>query len=136
MSDALAPANNRRVFRRLLKMLRPFWGWIVLGAGLLLIAAPCELFPALAWGFITDDIVLRIPRTPWLHKWFSFNGRITDRFHLLLSATSWMFVLYLIGEFFETLEQWILNRAAQRFILGFRNRVYHKLQSQSLGYLQ
>src|SRR5207248_4336893 len=41
-----------------------------------------------------------------------------------------------IGEFFETLEQWILNRAAQRFILGFRNRVYHKLQSQSLGYLQ
>src|SRR5690349_19458256 len=120
---AKASADNRRVFRRLLKMLRPFWGWIALAAGLLLIAAPCELFPAMAWGFITDDIVLKNPRSPWMGKWFSFNGRLHDRLHLLLSATTWMFVIYLIGEFFETLEQWILNRAAQRFILGFRNRV-------------
>ena len=29
-----------------------------------------------------------------------------------------------------------MNRVAQKFILGFRNRVYHKLQSQSLAYLQ
>jgi ABC-type multidrug transport system fused ATPase/permease subunit len=30
----------------------------------------------------------------------------------------------------------VLNRVAQRFILSFRNDVYHKLQSQSLAYLQ
>src|SRR2546430_4657257 len=29
-----------------------------------------------------------------------------------------------------------MNRVAQKFIFNLRNRVYHKLQSQSLGYLQ
>ena len=59
-----------------------------------------------------------------------------DRFALLVSAVTWLFVVYLIGEVLGTLDTWILNRVAQKFILGFRNRVYHKLQSQSLGYLQ
>ena len=45
-------------------------------------------------------------------------------------------MIYLIGEVLSTLESWILNRVAQKFMLTFRNQVYHKLQSQSLGYLQ
>ncbi len=128
--------DQSRVFRRLLGLLRPYRGKIALAIVFLLIAAPCELFPAIAWGFITDDIVLDKPRAPLLRWWFSFGGTITNRFELLLSAVAWMFVVYLIGETFETLENWVLNRVAQRFILGFRNQVYHKLQSQSLGYLQ
>src|SRR5438874_2437287 len=129
-------ASNKAVFRRLLHMLRPHRGMIVLGTFFLLIAAPCELFPAVAWKYITDDIVLQKNTAPLLTRWFSFDGLITSRFWLLISATAWMFIVYLIGETFETLEGWVLNRVAQRFILSFRNLVYHKLQSQSLSYLQ
>jgi ABC-type multidrug transport system fused ATPase/permease subunit len=69
-------------------------------------------------------------------KWFSFGGHIHNRFSLLLSSVIWLFIVYLVGEVFGTLESWLLNRVAQKFILGFRNEVYQKLQSQSLGYLQ
>src|SRR5437762_9547708 len=121
MSETAHPgASNAAVFRRLLRMLRPHWGMIALGTFFLLIAAPCELFPAIAWKYITDDIALQKNTTPWMSRWFSFNGVITNRFGLLISATAWMFVVYLVGETFETLEGWVLNRVAQRFILGFR----------------
>src|SRR5437867_2102565 len=123
------PDGTSPVFRRLLLLLRPYWRVIALGVVLLLIAAPCELFPAIAWKFIADDIALNKSTSPWLHHWFSFAGHVHTRLALLVSATIWMFVVYLIGETFETLEQWVLSRAAQRFILSFRNRVYHKLQS-------
>src|SRR5438552_8374021 len=134
MSDA--SSNNSEIFRRLVKMLRPHWPMIGLGTFFLLIAAPCELFPAIAWKYITDDIALQKNTAPLMTQWFSFGGLIASRFGLLISATCWMFVVYLIGETFETLEGWVLNRLAQRFILTFRNDVYHKLQSQSLSYLQ
>jgi ABC-type multidrug transport system fused ATPase/permease subunit len=135
-APARAPVPGQKVFRRLLGMLRPYWFMIAIGVVLLLIALPCELFPAIAWKYITDDIALQKHTSPWLTKWFSFNGALQGRLALLISATAWMFIVYLIGETFETLENWVLNRVAQRFILGFRNRVYHKLQSQSLAYLQ
>jgi ATP-binding cassette subfamily B protein len=132
----VGPADNSRVFRRLLWTVRPYWGAIALGAFLVVLAAPCELFPAVVWKFITDDIALNNPTSPWLRAWFGFRGLISGRFGLLISATAWMFVIYLLSETLETIEQWVMNRAAQRFILEFRNRVYHKLQSQSLSYLQ
>src|SRR4051812_24346010 len=94
----MAEADQRAVFRRLLRLFRPYRGTIALALVFLLIALPCELFPALAWGFITDDIVLKHPRSPWMSTWFSFNGRLTNPFRLLLSATAWMFGIYLIGE--------------------------------------
>ena len=53
-----------------------------------------------------------------------------------VSAVTWLFVVYLVGEVLGTLDTWILSRVAQQFVLDFRNRVYRKLQSQSLGYLQ
>jgi len=135
MSDE-RPKDKSGVFRRLLWTVRPYWGAIGLGAFLVLMAAPCELFPAVVWKFITDDIALNTPTSPWLRKWFSFGGAIQSRFHLLLSATAWMFVIYLMSEVLGAIESWVMNRAAQRFILQFRNQVYHKLQSQSLSYLQ
>jgi ABC-type multidrug transport system fused ATPase/permease subunit len=129
-------APKERIFSRLLGLLRPWWGWIALSAVLVIIAAPCELFPAIVWRFVTDDVVLNKNESPWLHHWFSFGGHFSSRYFLLFSSVTWLFVIYLFGETFETLQQYILNRVAQKFILGFRNRVYHKLQSQSLGYLQ
>lgn len=128
--------TGKQVFRRLLRMLRPFRTKILLGLLLLIVSSPCELFPAMVWRFVTDDIVLQSHTSPWLLGLFGFSGRITGRLGLLVSSTCWLLVIYLIGEVLGTLESWILNRVAQKFMLTFRNQVYHKLQSQSLGYLQ
>ncbi len=131
-------APTPRIFVRLLRLLRPYWGMIGLGLLLLVLGSPCELFPALVWKYVTDDLILagRSRPTPVLPYLFSFNGAITGKFHLLFSAMGWLLVVYLIGEVFGTLSNNVMQRVAQKFILLFRNRVYHKLQSQSLGYLQ
>ena len=100
MSEMVKPSGptNAQVFRRLMWMLRPHWPMIALGTFFLLVAVPCELFPAIAWKYITDDIALQKNTSPLLTQWFSFGGLITGRFGLLLSATAWMFIVYLIGE--------------------------------------
>jgi ATP-binding cassette subfamily B protein len=133
------PASYRTappVFRRLLGLLRPYYRRIGLGLFLLILSTPGELFPAIVWRFVTDDIVLQHNTSPLLRTWFSFNGHITNRLPLLISSVSWMFFVYLLAETMETIEGWLLQRVAQSFILGFRNDVYKKLQSQSLAYLQ
>ena len=135
--DYRTPADpNSRVFLRLLRLLRPYYGQIVIGLVLLILSTPGELFPALVWRFVTDDIVLQKGGSPLLRAWFSFGGSIAGRFPLLLSSVTWMFIVYLASEVMGTIETWLLNRVAQSFILGFRNDVYRKLQSQSLAYLQ
>ncbi|MGH7178093.1 MAG: ABC transporter ATP-binding protein [Tepidisphaeraceae bacterium] len=141
MSDSAAGTqpdgySATRVFLRLLRLLRPYSPTIVLAISLLLLAAPCELFPAMVWRYVTDDIVLQNSTSPWMHWWFSFGGRIDGRFSLLASSLGWLMAVYLVGEALGTLDSWLLNRVAQRFIFDFRNTVYHKLQSQSLSYLQ
>ena len=130
--------TSSRVFARLVCMLRPHYPMIALGLGLLLLSVPGELFPALVWKYVTDDLILgaRGGPTPVLPNWFSLGGRLHDKIHLLISSLVWLFVLYECGEVFGTLSTNVMNRVAQKFILGFRNRVYHKLQGQSLGYLQ
>src|SRR5688572_27584925 len=130
------PSDSGRVCLRLLSMLRPYRAMIALGIGLLVLSAPCELFPAVVWKFVTDDIVLKNNQSPWMWRWFSFGGAIESRYVMLFSAVCWLLLIYLIGELLGTLDTWILNRVAQRFILSFRNRVYNKLQHQSLAYLQ
>lgn len=125
------------VFRRLLGELRPQWGKVGVGVGLLFLAAPCELFPAMAWMYATDVIVLgKVEEHPWLHGLFSLGGTLEGWGQLLVSTLVILFVVYLMGEVLETLSNNLMQRVAQRFILDFRNRVYRKLQSQSLGYLQ
>ncbi|MBC8106045.1 MAG: ABC transporter ATP-binding protein [Anaerolineae bacterium] len=128
--------TSKQVFWRLLKMLRSYWGMIALGVTFLLVSLPAELFPAMVWRYVVDDLALQMSTAPWLHFFFSFNGAINDRIALLFSALGWLFGIYLFGELFSTLDTWVLNRVAQRFILELRNRVYGKLQSQSLSYLQ
>lgn len=127
-----------RIFLRLLRLLRPQWGLIGTALVLLLISLPGELFPGLVWMYVTDGLVLDRPSrsSQWLGMLFSFDGLITNRFALLLSAVTWMFGVYVVGEALGTISSNLMQRAAQKFILGFRNRVYDKLQLQSLGYLQ
>jgi ABC-type multidrug transport system fused ATPase/permease subunit len=136
MSEEVVKTDTKGVFSRLMRMLRPHYGAIFLGLVLLILSGPCEIFPGLVWKFVIDDIVTQKSHTPFFHPWFSFGGRIGDRMTLLASSICWMFAVYLAGEILQTIQQNLMNRVAQKFIFTLRNRVYHKLQSQSLGYLQ
>lgn len=139
MSESISNPGSKvespPVFLRLLRLLRPHYPAIVVGLVLLILSTPCELFPALVWKYVTDDLVLS-HRTPVLATLISLQGAVHGKIALLLSAMVWLFVIYVIGEVMGTASNNLMNRVAQKFILYFRNRVYHKLQSQSLGYLQ
>ena len=137
MSEEAAKPDTKGVFPRLMRMLRPHYGAIGMGLVLLLLSGPCEIFPAQVWKFVVDDIVLeKKNESPILHDWFSFHYRVQGRMALLVSSIGWLFAIYLFGEVLQTIQQNLMNRVAQKFIFNLRNRVYHKLQSQSLGYLQ
>src|SRR5207247_480227 len=129
---------SRRIFRRLLLRLRPHWGSIALAVVLLLLSSPAELFPGMTWMYVTDQLILNDhTRAVWiLHRLFSFNGLLTGKIHLLFSAICWMFVSYVSSEVFGTLSTYLMSIVAQKFTRTMRNQVYHKLQCQSLAYLQ
>src|SRR3954471_9244104 len=86
---AVDPAG--KVFRRLLRLLRPYYGLLTLGILLLIGGAPGELFPALGWKYANDALVLpgHAQQPPVLPSLFSFNGRITGTFQLLVSSLCW-----------------------------------------------
>lgn len=132
------PTQSARILLRLFKLLRPYWPMIGIGLLLLILSTPCELFPALIWKYVTDDLILagKYHPTPVLHTLISFGGHVQGKLSLLFWAMVWLFVVYALGEAMGTLSTNLMNRVAQKFILTFRNRVYHQLQSQSLGYLQ
>lgn len=130
------PRNASGTFIRLLGLLRPYWVSIATGLFLLMLAIPCELFPALVWKYVADHIILHRGDSPWLHSLFSLGDRIANPYALLASALLWLMAIYVLGEALETVEENLLARVAQKFIRRLRNDVYHKLQSQSLGYLQ
>jgi ABC-type multidrug transport system fused ATPase/permease subunit len=132
------PPIDTTVFRRLMRMLRPQAGVIAVALILLLLSMPGELFPGMIWMYVADHLV-RHQETGWsraIHFLVSFDGRITRWQPLLMSALGWLMGVYLMAEGFGTFSSNLMQRAAQKFILLLRNRVYHKLQSQSLGYLQ
>ncbi|MGA3067035.1 MAG: ABC transporter ATP-binding protein [Tepidisphaeraceae bacterium] len=125
------------VFRRLWGMLRPQWAWIALALVLLIISMPGELFPAFIWRYVVDDLIIKhTGGIDPVGSWISLHGRITDLFQLLLSALVWLFAVYALSLVASTFSTVILQRAAQKFVFTLRNQVYHKLQTQSLGYLQ
>jgi len=70
-----------------------------------------------------------------LPSFFSFGGRLDGWQKLLAAALLWLLAIYAVGEALGALSSNVMNRVAQKFILNFRNRVYEKIQSQSLGYL-
>src|SRR5689334_21034559 len=112
-------APKTRVFLRLLRLLRPYWPMLALGLLLLILATPCELFPAIVWRYVTDDVVLGLQTSPRLSRWFSLGGTLHGPFQLLASSIVWLVVIYSLGELLGTTTTWILNRVAQRFMLSF-----------------
>jgi ABC-type multidrug transport system fused ATPase/permease subunit len=137
MTDVIS-APKDAVFKRVLRLLRADYPTIALAVICLLLSLPAELFPGLTWMYVTDALVLEKPtRFSEVLGWlFSFNGRITDKLHLLFSSVAWMLAIYVFAETFETLATYLMSIVAQNFTLMMRNRVYEKLQTQSLAYLQ
>jgi len=139
VKDSSEPAktDTTKVFGRLTRMLRPHRGMIFVALALLLLSMPGELFPGMIWMYVVDHLI-RHDDTIWtrgLHFLISFNGRLHSWQALLASATLfWLPGIYVLAEAFGTISSNIMNRVAQRFILEVRNRVYRKLQSQSLSY--
>jgi ABC-type multidrug transport system fused ATPase/permease subunit len=137
--EAAPKTDTPKVYRRLLRMLRPYRGRIAIALVLLLLSMPGELFPGMIWMYVVDHLI-RHDDTGWtiaLHNLISFGGRLEGWKPLLFSATLlWLPGVYVLQEAFGTFSSNIMQRVAQRFILELRNKVYHKLQSQSLGYLQ
>src|ERR1700732_1204980 len=85
--------GSRRVFLRLLRLLRPHYRIIGLGLLLLILLTPCELFPALAWIYVADDLLGagHGKPTPVLSYLVSLGGSVHWSLWLLLSALIWMF---------------------------------------------
>lgn len=135
----MAPSNPHpeKVFRRLFGYLRPQRGALILAIVLMLAATPAELFPAMAWMYAADAIVQgHYNEHPWLHAFFSLGDTLSGWKALTISTLILLFLVYAIGELLGTYSNWMMQRIAQRFILDIRNRVYAKLQGQSLAYHQ
>ena len=124
------------VFRRLVGLLLPWRTTITFSVILLLISGLCEIFPAFVWKYVADDVAMNKPSSPMVSSIASIGGRITDPYMLLLSAVFWLLGIYIVGEVLGSIETNLLGRVTQKFILKLRNQVYHKLQMQSLSYLQ
>ncbi len=117
-------------------MLRPHRAVITFGLVLLLLSGPCELFPAIVWKFVVDDIALQKHTAPLFARIVSLNHAVSSRFGVLGMTLVWLAGIYVVGELLQTIQQNLMNRVAQKFIYRLRNQVYHKLQGQSLAYLQ
>ncbi len=104
------------IFKRFLPYLRPYMGAIIFSGICLLIATPCQLFHPLVWKFIVDDV-------------------ITDgKYEMLAPALGVMVIVHLIGYGLNAVRNYVLGKVGQNFIYDLRNRVYDKLQRQSMGY--
>jgi ABC-type multidrug transport system fused ATPase/permease subunit len=131
-----AGAPSRSVFRRLLSLLRPWRGTILLCIFMLTLGGLCEIFPAFVWKYVADDVAMKRPSSPMVAWLASFGGRVSNSYALIFWAVCWLLFIYIIGEILTTVQNNILSRITQKFILRLRTQVYHKLQTQSLGYLQ
>jgi ABC-type multidrug transport system fused ATPase/permease subunit len=104
------------VLRRLWPYIVPHRRWIVAGVVCLLIATPCQLFHPLVWKFVVDTVI--VGRHP---EW-------------LLPALGVMLVVHVSGAALSAARAYLLGVAGQNFIFDLRNRIYRKLQGQSLAY--
>ena len=134
----MTPGTSRNVFVRLLGLLRPYRARIVLGLVLLMASMPGEVFPAFAWMYVVDGLIKPEPgRIVTVVHWVvSFDGAIVSKIGLLVSTLVWMTAVYVVFEAIETLSGVVLQRTAEAFIRDLRQRMYARLQGQSLSWLQ
>ena len=101
--DASSTPHYTGVFRRLLGQLRPWRGTVILSVVMLLAGGIFELFPAFVWKYVADDLATGRPSSPMVSWMASLGGRVHNPYFLLLSAVTWLFIVYVVGETLVTL---------------------------------
>src|SRR5687767_6339865 len=107
---AYARSDNRPVFRRLLSLLRPWRGTILVCIAMLTLGGLCEIFPAFVWKYVADDVAMQRPSSPMVAWMASFGGRVSNPFALIFWAVCWLLFIYVIGEVLTTVQNNILSR--------------------------
>jgi ABC-type multidrug transport system fused ATPase/permease subunit len=111
-----ASTKNTSVFIRLLPYLKPHRKIIALGLILLLVSIPANNFHPIAWKAVVDEVITK--------------GNLS----LLIPWVLAMFVVQAIGTVLGTIRSNLLEKVGQRLVFDLRNRVYQRLQAQSLAY--
>lgn len=115
-SQASQPRANDGI-RRMLVGLRPYRRELLFGVGCLLISAPGRLFHPLVWMFVIDRVI----------------GKGETRY--LVPALLLMVGVQGASLALGACQDRLFERAGQKFIRDLRNRVFKKLNRQSMSYL-
>jgi ABC-type multidrug transport system fused ATPase/permease subunit len=110
------PPPSANVFPRLLPFLKPHAPTIAIGLVLLLISIPANNFHPIAWRGVVDDVIAK------------------RNYALLVPYLAAMFAVQAVGTVLGAVRSNLLEKVGQRFVFDLRNRVYQRLQAQSLAY--
>ncbi|GAB4451498.1 MAG: ABC transporter ATP-binding protein [Armatimonadaceae bacterium] len=108
--------QSQNVFWRLLPYLKPHAKTVALGLALLLISIPANNFHPIAWKAIVDEVI----------------GK--RQLELLIPWVAAMFVVQALGTVMGAVRSNLLEKVGQRLVFDLRNKVYRRLQLQSLAY--
>lgn len=103
--------------KKILSALVPYRGDLLKGFGCLLVSSPGRLFHPLVWMFVIDRVIGK--------------GDI----HFLAPALILMVSVQGVSLALGACQDRLFERAGQQFIRDLRNRVFKKLNRQSMGYL-
>jgi len=102
---------------RLLGELRPYRRQLIAGLSCMILAAPANVFHPFVWMFVVDDVLTK------------------GKTHLLVPALLVMIGVHACAIFLGAVQERLFERVGQSFVSDLRNRVYAKLNRQSLGYM-
>jgi ABC-type multidrug transport system fused ATPase/permease subunit len=115
MSESKPKRDDVKV-RRILRDLKPYRGLLIGGFVLLILTAPASVFHPLVWKFVTDDVLI--------------GGHID----WLVPALAVMLAVQVTALVLGAWRDRLFARAGQRFVKDLRNRLYQKINRQSVRY--
>lgn len=105
-------------FLRLVRLLRPYWRQVTLGAIAMIGVTLLRLAPPLFHKQIIDEVVI---------------NRAVDQLPILVAG---LVAIYAAQHLFSAVRLYIMHVLGERFILDLRIRLYEHLQKLSLGYFE
>ena len=104
------------VFSRILKLLRPHYGALVIGLSCLLFSTGAMLLQPVLWKVMVDEVLIKGEKQYFVH---------------VIAA---MLVAGMLGSCANGVRTWLLERTAQKFVLELRQRIFTHLQAQPLAF--
>jgi len=114
-------------FVRILGYIRPYWWQFIAGLLCLLLSQPLQLLNPLFWKFVVDEVLLS--EQPAYISFFRGS-----RLGLLAGTLGLMLVVQATGAVISALHGYILGVVAQRVGYDMRNKLYARMQEQSLRF--